>query len=234
MRLFSYTVRVDDGAAPNPYGGVCTLGICKPAIRLKAKRGDWIIGLGPTRGPAPKRECLSDHVIYAMQVSDKLLYERYDRYCQEHLTAKLPLWSPAEPHQHQVGDCIYHLPWDGDKLQQRRGVHNERNVKTDMRGKFVLLAKEKFFYFGDYPVVLPKKFHSICHPFQGHKVNANEAIKDKVVAWMEAGFGRNLRPRILYGQPLHKSVIRPGKNKATWSACGGIRADEVDDICTIC
>lgn len=46
MRLFSYCIPVDDGAAPNPFWGVCTLAICKPAIRRVAEVGDWIAGVG--------------------------------------------------------------------------------------------------------------------------------------------------------------------------------------------
>jgi len=38
--LYSYTVRYDDGAAPNPFNGMCTLAICKPAIRRTAAPGD--------------------------------------------------------------------------------------------------------------------------------------------------------------------------------------------------
>ena len=45
-KLFSYVLRFDDGAAPNPFGGICTLTICKPAIRRSASVGDWIIGTG--------------------------------------------------------------------------------------------------------------------------------------------------------------------------------------------
>ena len=45
MKIYIYTVPVDDGAAPNPYGGVCTLAICKPNLRKIAKVDDWIIGL---------------------------------------------------------------------------------------------------------------------------------------------------------------------------------------------
>jgi hypothetical protein len=41
-RLFSYTIPVDDGAAPNPFRGMCTLAICKPTIRRVAKKGDWV------------------------------------------------------------------------------------------------------------------------------------------------------------------------------------------------
>ena len=43
-RLFSYTIPIDDGAAPNPFHGMCTLAICKPGIRRVAKKGDWIAG----------------------------------------------------------------------------------------------------------------------------------------------------------------------------------------------
>ena len=47
MRIFSYALRYDDGAAPNPFWGICTLAIRKPSIRLAAEVEDWIIGLGP-------------------------------------------------------------------------------------------------------------------------------------------------------------------------------------------
>ena len=39
-RLFTYVLAHDNGAAPNPFGGVCTLVICKPQIRRSAKEGD--------------------------------------------------------------------------------------------------------------------------------------------------------------------------------------------------
>ena len=42
MNIYAYIVPVDDGAAPNPYGGVCTLAICKPNLRKIAKQGDWL------------------------------------------------------------------------------------------------------------------------------------------------------------------------------------------------
>jgi len=45
-KIYSYIIRVDDGAAPNPYGDICTLTICKPKIRKAADEGDWIIGTG--------------------------------------------------------------------------------------------------------------------------------------------------------------------------------------------
>ncbi len=50
-RLFSYTIPID-GAAPNPFHGMCSLAICKPAIRRTASSGDWIVGLGPRNAPS--------------------------------------------------------------------------------------------------------------------------------------------------------------------------------------
>ncbi|WP_442940102.1 hypothetical protein [Nostoc sp.] len=36
MRLFSYCLTCDSGAAPNPFWELCTLAICKPRIRRVA------------------------------------------------------------------------------------------------------------------------------------------------------------------------------------------------------
>jgi hypothetical protein len=44
--LFTYCIPYDDGAAPNPFWGLCTLAICKPSIRRVAKEGDWVVGTG--------------------------------------------------------------------------------------------------------------------------------------------------------------------------------------------
>lgn len=232
MRLYSYAVRVDDGAAPNPYGGVCTLAICKPGIRRSAEVGDWIVGLGPTN--APDGRDLSSHVIYAMQVSDKKTFEEYDDYCAAELPVKVPVWRSDEPYAHRVGDCIYHRPRRKGLLQQRRSVHNEGNIDVDLSSNNVLLAADKFYYFGNHAVRLRQRFDNIRHPYQGYKWRANDEIKQAVIDWMEGGFGRNLKPKVLYGQPLHCDAIRPGLNGVTWSACAEPRALDRDDDGFVC
>lgn len=50
-RLFTYTIPVDDGAAPNPFHGMCSLAICKPGIRRVAQPNDWVAGLGSKNAP---------------------------------------------------------------------------------------------------------------------------------------------------------------------------------------
>lgn len=64
--LFSYCIPVDDGAAPNPYWGICTLVICKPRIRLAADIGDlgcWnrVDQLPYRRCQRPSRLCYDGH-----------------------------------------------------------------------------------------------------------------------------------------------------------------------------
>ena len=80
MKLYSYTLRYDDGAAPNPYWGVCSLAIRKPSIRLAAEVDDWIVGLGSVKSPIGD---ISDHVVYAMKVTSKMTLEEYDQVLQD-------------------------------------------------------------------------------------------------------------------------------------------------------
>ena len=83
-RLYSYIVRADDGAAPNPYYGMCTLAICKPAIRRTARVGDWILGTGS------KAAGLAGHVIYAMRVDEAITLEDYDRRAPLEWSRRIP------------------------------------------------------------------------------------------------------------------------------------------------
>ena len=78
MKLYTYCLRYDDGAAPNPYWGVCTLVICKPAIRRSAEPGDWVVVfgiliIGIIGWP------ITDHIPHALsdpgRISDRILYE---------------------------------------------------------------------------------------------------------------------------------------------------------------
>ena len=66
MRLFSYCLTCDSGAAPNPFWELCTLAICKPVIRRVASIGDWVLGFGSTHSPIGN---IADYVVYAMGAS---------------------------------------------------------------------------------------------------------------------------------------------------------------------
>lgn len=91
-RLFSYVLRFDNGAAPNSYWNICTLTICKPAIRRSAEKEDWIIGTGSKNSRLKDGNIhnLSNHLVYAMKVTHKMTLADYDKYCREKLPDKLP------------------------------------------------------------------------------------------------------------------------------------------------
>jgi hypothetical protein len=197
MTLFSYCLRTDDGAAPNPHGGLCTLVICKPAIRRTAKPGDWIVGLGSARSPIGN---ISRHVVYAMRVSARMSMRAYDEFCRERLPQKIPRWN-SKVFWRRVGDCVY--DYSSGHALIREGVHDDRNRDTDLGGRNALIS-DHFFYFGDAPRALPDELLGIVHATQGHKSHANDRFEQPFITWIES---LGLRPNRLYGKPQHMALV---------------------------
>jgi len=191
-RLFSYCLPFDDGAAPNPFWGLCTLAICKPAIRRAAHVGDWVLGTGSVNSPIGN---ISESVVYAMRVTQKLTMADYDAFTRKRLKFKIPAPRSKDPRR-IVGDSIY--DFDLPAVPQRSGsVHEEANRDTDLEGEFVLLSNH-FFYFGDQPVVLPQSLLPVVKHGQGHRSNSNAPYLEEFVRWIE---GLGVAPRSLSGQP---------------------------------
>lgn len=231
MRLYSYSLRIDDGAAPNPYGGVCTLAICKPMIRKHAQEGDWVVGLGSTNAPMGKGD-LSNHIVYAMKITtDPMTFHQYDQHCRVHLPIKIPGRGADVGYEAIVGDCIYYKR--GKKYRQRSGVHYQENMATDLSGEYVLLS-ENFYYFGEHAIELPAQFSCIRHPNQGHKVKKNEGIKTEFVTWIESCDQHPINK--ILGLPLDRQRIMDWHNdRSAASDCAIARADDDErDPSTIC
>ncbi|MBQ4802357.1 hypothetical protein J8L88_05765 [Aquimarina sp. MMG015] len=178
MRLFTYCIPVDDGAAPNPYFGVCTLAICKPKIRSVAQVGDWVVGLGSKNVYGVD---YSGKVVYAMKVTKKMTMMAYDEYCKQELKNKIPDVTHSA-YMRKVGDCIYDFSKPRENML-RPSVHNKYNVDTDLGGHHVLLS-DHFYYFGDSAIDLPTNLRPIIHQGQGHKSNANNQYKEAFVFWI--------------------------------------------------
>ena len=193
MVLFSYCVRYDDGGAPNPFWGICTLVICKPAIRRKANIGDWVVGLGSANSPIGN---ISKYVVYAMRVTDKMTLRDYDGFCKGHCQNKIPQLRSQKEKRLRYGDCIYDYS-DGEPPKQRWGIHKEENMQRDLGGEFALLSAH-FYYFGDKPVSLPKNLHPIIHNTQGHKSHANQPYENEFISWIS---GSSYELNKLYGNP---------------------------------
>lgn len=206
--LFTYIIPVDDGAAPNPFGGVCTLAICKPSIRRVAEVGDWVVGLGSKRAQ-PKS--LEGHVVYAMRVTGKMTLSEYDAFAREKLPDKIPDMGSTN-NSRRVGDCIYDYSRGRSNPVQRRGVHNQQNMRTDLGGAFVLLSRD-FYYFGDAAVRLPEGLRSIVKQQQGHRRITNRRLITKFESWLRRHGKTGVR-----GKPgYRKSQYHTGSS----SACAG-------------
>jgi hypothetical protein len=173
-RLFSYTIPVDDGAAPNPFHGMCTLAICKPTIRRVAKPGDWIAGLGS------KDHRLDGRLVYAMLVDEAIPLKEYDQRAKAEWPHRIPKVS-NDPST-LLGDCIYDFS-AGSPPYQRFGVHGPENRDTDLGGENVLIGRQ-FYYFGKNAVPLPDELLPIIHQTQGHKSNANGPCVDMFQHWI--------------------------------------------------
>jgi hypothetical protein len=177
-RLFTYTIPIDDGAAPNPFRGMCSLTICKPGIRRVATKGDWVAGLGSKRAPSGD---LSGRLVYAMRVEEILSLREYDRQASERWPSRVPNLGSADLSE-RLGDCIYDYS-KGEPLQ-RPGVHNSRNKKTDLSGMNALISRD-FYYFGRSAIPLPDDLaRHICHQTQGHRSNSNGPYFKGFVDWI--------------------------------------------------
>jgi len=181
-RLFTYTIPIDDGAAPNPFAGMYTLAICKPGIRRVAAKGDWIAGLGSKNSPGGDR---SGCLVYAMRVEEVLSLREYDLQAPSRWPSRIPNVESADLSE-RLGDCIY--DYSRAKPYQRSSVHGPQNMDTDLSGENVLISWD-FYYFGSWVVPLPDSLSPICHQTQGHRSDSNNPHFDAFVSWLR-GLGR--------------------------------------------
>jgi len=160
MAYFSYKIEHDFGLAPNPFGGYCTLAVCKPTIRNNKdlKLGDWIIGTG-----SAKLKMLH-HLIFAMQVEEKITMQEY--WDDPRFQYKKPVINGSLVQMY--GDNFYHVDAKTKKWKQENCAHsliggrtNEEHLRVDTGGKFVLISTT-FIYFGDKAIQIPKRFLEVC------------------------------------------------------------------------
>lgn len=162
MSLHSYKLTHDTGFAPNPFWSVLTLATCKPKMRLKRDKNDWIAGFTSSSlcGDRPGDERL----IYLMHIDEKRTIAEY--FDDDRFTDKIP-----NPHSDQAvrraGDNIYKPlrpdavePSDFEQLRNPNhwdgssscGVGDAR--KRDVNGGFVLIGR-RFVYFGQNALHIP-------------------------------------------------------------------------------
>lgn len=155
MKNFSYKIEHDFGLAPNPFGGYCTLAVCKSSIRSNKglEVGSWIIGTGS------KKLKNANKLIYAMQVGEKLTFNEY--WNDPRFQYKKPIINGTLVQMY--GDNFYHQNEEGKWIQENsahslaNGMPNLGHLKRDVGGQYVLISTN-FYYFGDQAISVPKEF----------------------------------------------------------------------------
>lgn len=178
MRAFSYVITHDTGFAPNPYGRYCTLATCKPQIRRRARRGDWVLGVGSPKNVG------NGKLVYAMLVSKVLPIEEYATDPRFRYKQPDPEGKPSQ----RCGDNIYYKDRAG-KWQQRPSMFHQtpKAMAHDLSGLNVLVAR-RFFYFGKKAKDVPAEFAELVCRGRGHRCNFSEDLVAEFVAWLSRSF----------------------------------------------
>lgn len=147
IKFYSYVVACDNGFAPNPYGRECTLACCKPDIRRKAKRDNWIIGIGSLKHPDNKK---GDRIVYIMIVDESMPWEDYSKKYPER-TDNNYVCSERRPSKeieyYKIGRKYWYVR--NKKRGEKYGHYSKKHIKKDIElGENVLISR-RFIYFGD-------------------------------------------------------------------------------------
>lgn len=171
IALYSYVVRTDSGFAPNPFGNYCTLACCKPLIRKHARIEDWVVGTGS------KRTVGNDKLVYAMKITEKVLFEDYSKDLR--FKYKIPRVVAVE----ERGDNIYCKDENGEWIQRPSYYHNtEKQKAIDLSGTSVLIS-DCFFYFGANAALIPERFSSFIKKGPGHKRLSGQPVNEFLI-WL--------------------------------------------------
>ena len=182
MKLFSYVVALDDGFAPNPFFGICTLATCKPKIRKAAFIGDWIIGTGS------KKKDRRGYLIYAMCITEIMTFKEY--WEDERFRRKKPNLRGSR--KQVSGDNIYFK--DDTGWRQQHSYHSKKDgssdpdhIQRDTKTTDRVLISKTYAYWGGSGPEIPTRFrdyngYDICAK-RGHKCKFPEDLVNAFVAW---------------------------------------------------
>lgn len=186
MKCFAYKMEHDYGLAPNPFGGVMSLAVCKGQIRnnKNLEIGDWIVGTG-----SKAMKC-DGVLVYAMKVENKITFDEY--WQDEKYINKRPVLNGSLLQMY--GDNFYHTGNDGKVIQEPSAHSNDDNTPNrihtdrDAAGKYVLLSTH-FYYFGDNAPFIPNELRGILPKSRSyHYRDISEALLDKFIGWLEASY----------------------------------------------
>ena len=203
---FSYKVEHDFGLAPNPFGGYCTLAVCRGQIRgnKRLNLGDWIIGTGSKALEKLSGKESLHHLIFAMKVEEVITFDDY--WSDERFQYKKPIVNGSLVKMY--GDNFYHRDSVSQKWIQENSAHsladgscNKNHLKRDTKSENVLISRS-FYYFGDKCPLIPKEYWEVCSEGRNVKsvnIPANKA--EALIAWLSENFNIGIN-----GNPINWKV----------------------------
>ena len=211
MNFYSYKVEHDYGLAPNPFGGFCTLAVCKGDIRrnTRLQMGDWVIGTGSRSLEHLTGKELIHHLIYAMKVEEKTTFDQYWK--DNRFQCKKPMVNGSLVQMY--GDNFYHRNEETEEWIQEDSAHsleggncNRSHLERDTKSENVLIS-EHFYYFGDNAPIIPDEFLEVCSEGRNVKsVSISEEVGNSFVKWLEDNYEQGI-----HGDPInwleHSSTI---------------------------
>jgi hypothetical protein len=198
MRNFTYKIDHDYGLAPNPFGGICTLAVCKSSIRKNRNLeiGSWIFGTGAKSVGNQYFQKL----IFCMQVEEKLTFNEY--WNDTRFQYKKPILNSSLVQMY--GDNFYHQDEQGSWIQENSahsnndGSTNERHLLRDTGGQYVLISKT-FYYFGEKAITIPQEYiSSICTDARNMSFAMPQEKVNAFIIWLQNYYEKC----VLYGDPI--------------------------------
>jgi hypothetical protein len=201
LKLFSYVVEHDNGFAPNPFGGYCTLAWCKYANPKSNKRNlvemaayykndlkedVWILGTGG----CSHESAGNGKIIYVMRVTKALELDKYDK--DKTFKSKKYIKGINE-----CGDWRFNIDYK----------RNEHKIE-----RFVLVSND-FYYFGKDAEEIRNDFKigGIEKKFWGYKCNFKSDLVSDFIDWVREEF-KNKKGQ--FGLPCNpKKTIRKTRTK---------------------
>jgi hypothetical protein len=164
IRIYRYVLMHDTGMAPNPRGGLVTLGTCKPEIRKRAREGDWVVA----NFPSPRNEL----VAWAGKIKRCIPVGHY-------------AWEFPERH-----DALHEMRTDGEP-QRIRGKHEwyhrgANEQRKDRTGNVLVFDMSDCWYFGNQGRQFPPALEHLIARGQGHRVNnRKQGDLAQLQAWLK-------------------------------------------------
>ncbi len=199
-KIYSYVLDHDYGLAPNPFGGFCTLAVCKSQIRKSGNLeiGDWVIGTGSRAIENVTNRKYIGKLIYAMQVEERMKFNEY--WNDERFEYKKPIVNGAL--NTMYGDNIYWMSGQNEWHQldsahsNEDGTTNLTHLKRDISGENVLIS-QNYYYFGENAPFIPKELSNVCHFGIGEKL-VDPKYVTPFLEWLSKGFTNGI-----HGDPIN-------------------------------